>query len=363
MNTSLIKKSLIPVIAIIILLTMVAWLAGSFDEKIAPGLQSNIPLNDTRRSGHFIVSYSEDMSYEPVSAGVEAKQATIISSRILARIDSVKVRAGEMVQKGDILVELEKSDLTSQVSQAKQRVNGLTARFQEAQKNLARAKELSDKKLISIFDLDKTKADFQSVEAELTAAKQGFEQAQSILSYATIISPINGKIVDRFAEPGDTAQPGNKLLALYNPLSLRVEANVREQLAITLQQGQSLTVEIPSINKTQLAQVEEVVPSANTGSRSFLIKASIDYDQQLMPGMYARILIPSKIQRVLQVPNNKLERVGQLDFVWVQENGALQRRFVRLGKSNAENMTVVLSGLNAGETVVEPPTLKHNMTN
>lgn len=356
MNTSLIKKSFIPVIAIVILLVMVAWLAGSFDEKIAPGLQSNNQTKSTVNiSAPFLVAYSEQALYEPVSAGVEAKQATIISARILARIEQIHVRAGNSVKKGDVLVELERSDLDAQVAQAQERINGLKARYREADNNLTRANKLFESKLISATELDRSKAGFQSIEAELTAAKQGLEQAQSISAYATITSPIDGKVVNRFAEPGDTAQPGQKLLAVYNPVSLRVEANVREQLAISLKQGQTLTVEIPSINKTQQAQIEEIVPAANTGSRSFLVKASIAYNQELMPGMYARMLIPAKTEQVLLVPSSKIETVGQLNFIWIEENNELQRRFVRLGKTNTDDMTVVLSGLADGDKVISPP--------
>lgn len=356
MNTSLTKKVFIPIVAIIILLVMVAWLAGSFNEKITPKLQGNNHLKSSVAiSEQFVVSYQEQIAYEPVSAGIEAKQATIISSRLLARIEQVKVRAGDNVKQGDVLIELEKSDLLALVSQAKEQINGVLARFQEAEKSLARANKLYHNKLISAAELDRQKAAFQTIEAELTSAKQALQQAKSTLAYATIRAAIDGKVVNRFAEPGDTAQLGKKLLAIYNPLTLRVEANVREQLAITLQQGQSLQVDIPSINQTLTAKIEEIVPAANTASRSFLIKASINYNQKLLPGMYAKMLIPVKAQRVLQVPNDKITTVGQLNFVWIEEHGELQRRFVRLGKSNAENMTIVISGLNAGDTVINPP--------
>ena len=356
MNTTLIKKAFIPVIAIIILLTMVAWLAGSFDEKIAPKLQGNQHLKSSVPiSEQFIVSYKELIAYEPVSAGIEAKQATIISSRLLARIEQIKVRAGDTVAQGDVLIELEKSDLLALVSQAQERIKGVSARYHEAEKSLTRAKKLYSNKLLSAAELDSQKASFQSIEAELTAAKQARHQAQSTLAYATITAPIDGKVVNRFAEPGDTAQLGKKLLAIYNPLTLRVEANVREQLAITLQQGQVLQVEVPSINQTLSAQIEEIVPAANTASRSFLIKASISNNLKLLPGMYAKMLIPTKSQQVLQVPSNKIVTIGQLNVVWIEENGELQRRFVRLGKHSSETMTIVLSGLNAGDTVINPP--------
>ncbi|OUR84467.1 hypothetical protein A9Q75_02595 [Colwellia psychrerythraea] len=352
MKTSLIKKIITPLLAVAVLLLMVAWLAGSFDEKISPDLLDNKHLKVSIDENElYTVRYSKETVLEPVSASIEAKQATIISSRILARIEKINVRAGDTVQKGDVLIELEQSDLQSQASQVKEQINGLEARYQEAKKNLERASELYKKKLVSAFDLDKSKADFQSVSAEFTAARQAYKQAKTTLSYATITSPINGKVVDRFSEPGDTAQPGNKLLALYNPISLRIEANVREQLAIPLKQGQSIDVEIPSINRKLVAEVEEIVPAANTGSRSFLIKANIPFNEEFMPGMYARILIPSKEQRVIYLPIEKVEQVGQLEFVWVLNNSELQRRFIRIGKSNIENMVKVISGLHEGDII------------
>jgi len=97
------------------------------------------------------------------------------------------------------------------------------------------------------------------------------------------------------------------------------------------------------------------VPAANTGSRSFLIKAMIDFNQEMMPGMYAKIQIPSQEQEIIYVPNNKLAQVGQLDFVWVLVNDELQRRFVRLGKMNKQDETIVLSGLKEGDILVNPP--------
>jgi RND family efflux transporter MFP subunit len=200
--------------------------------------------------------------------------------------------------------------------------------------------------------LDKNQANYQSIVAELTAAEQALAQTKTALSYATLVAPIDGRIVDRFAEPGDTAQPGTKLLSLYNPLSLRVEGQVREKLALTLTQGQRIEIELPAVNKIITGEVEEIVPAANTGSRSFLIKTRINYNENLLPGMYARMLIPAGEQTTLSIPENRIAHVGQLDFVWLNIDGDTQRRFIRLGKKEKNNMVVVISGLNAGDKVI-----------
>ncbi len=354
-DKSTVQKIITPVIALTILLLMVAWLAGSFDEKVSPALnetahrQINAAMVEKHNS--YTLVASKEAIFEPVAASVAAKQTTIISARILARIEQINIRAGQRVKKGDLLIQLEQRDLQSQVLQAKQNVNGMQARDKEAKKNLDRAVELFKTKLISAVELDKNRANYQTIHAELTAAKQAFSQAQTTLSYASLIAPIDGRIVDRFAEPGDTAQAGRKLLSLYNPLSLRVEAQVREQLALTLINGQQIEIELPSVNKTITGEIEEIVPAANTGARSFLIKARITYHENLLPGMYARMLIPAGEQTLLTIPVNKGAHVGQLDFVWLSVDGEIQRRFVRLGKER-KGMITVISGLQPGDKVI-----------
>lgn len=355
---SILQKVLKPIIALSILLIMVAWLAGYFDNKVSPMLntQPNISLSTLvfNENDIYTVIASNENVLEPIAASVEAKQATKISSRILARINTINVRSGDKVKKGDVLIQLEQSDLQSHVLQAKQSIVAMQARFDEAKQNFARANALFTKQLISTFDLDKSRADYQNVLADLTAAQQQLTQIETTLSYATLTAPIDGLIVDRFAEPGDTAQTGVKLLSLYNPLSLRVEAHVREQLAMTLKQGQKITIELPSINKAVTGEIEEIVPAANTGSRSFLVKACITNNEHLLPGMYARILIPSGEQLKLNIPTNKVAHIGQLDFVWIKKDNKAQRRFVRLGKTQPNDLVSVISGLKEGDEIMTP---------
>lgn len=356
-DKSTVQKTLIPVVALTVLLLMVAWLAGSFDEKTSPALNdkanNQIRASIIDQNNSYTVVASNEAIFEPVAASLEAKQATIISARILARIEQINGRSGNLVKKGDLLIQLEQNDLQSEVLQAKQNVNAMQARYTESKQNLDRAVELFKTKLVSEFELDKNSTNYQTIQAELTAAKQGLSQAQTTLSYATLIAPIDGRIVDRFAEPGDTAQPGIKLLSLYNPLSLRVEAHVREQLALTLTNGQKIEIELPSVNKFITGEIEEIVPAANTGSRSFLVKARMTYHENLLPGMYARMLIPAGEQTMLTIPANSVAHVGQLDFVWLNVNGEIQRRFVRLGKEK-HGMVTVISGLIAGDEIITP---------
>lgn len=346
------KKIVLPLLAIIALLLMIAWMAGLFTEKIQPDTRS--PERST--AGEPIAVEEVDITViEKVPATVEAAQATLISSRLLARIVAVNVRAGDSVVRGDLLIELENSDIQAQVQQAEANIRATTARLNEARQNLGRVRELQAGGVMSVADLDKAQAIHDALVADMEGVNQGLEEARTALTYTRIEAPFDGRVVDRFAEPGDTAQPGMKLLAVYNPLSLRVEARVREVLALGLEIGQSLRVEIPSLNKVVTAIIEERVPAADPGSRSFLVKAGVAFDTSLLPGMYSRLLVPAGSGTRLLIPADRVVHVGQLDLVWVYEGGQSQRRFVRIGQVNDTGQVEVVAGLKAGEQVLPLP--------
>lgn len=346
------KKIVLSLLAIVALFLMIAWMAGFFVDKIEPGTGA---MEQTVTGDPFVVEAMQVSIIEKVPASIEAAQATLISSRLLARIVEVRVRAGDSVSKGDLLLQLENSDIRAQVQQAQAIIDSNTARLNEARQNLVRVKELQAGGVMSIADLDKAQAIHDALLADLSGARQALEEARTAMAYTEILAPFDGRVVDRFAEPGDTAQPGMKLLALYNPLSLRVEAHVREEVALGLEVGQPLQVEIPSMQKVVDAVIEERVPAADPGSRSFLIKAGVAFDTSLLPGMYARLLVPVGGGTKLLIPANRVVHVGQLDLVWVYQDGQSYRRFVRIGQVNENGQVEVLAGLSEGEMVLPIP--------
>lgn len=346
------KKLLLPLAAVAALLLMVAVMAGYFRDKIEPGV-AQPGTADTAAAVPVVRDTA--MFSEPVPASVEAREATIISSRLLARITAIHVRAGDYVEQGQLLLELEKTDLQARARQAADRVRSVEARLTEAEQNLKRAEELHQRGLIAVAARDAARADAAALQADLSSARQALQEAEAALGFSDIRSPMAGRVVDRFAEPGDTASPGGKLLSLYNPFSLWVEAQVREQLALQLQMGQALEVEIPTLEQTYAATIEEIVPAADPGSRSFLVKAVLPSAQNLLPGMYARLLVPAGDRQRLLVPADRVARVGQLDVLWVVDNGQVVRRFVRLGRPAADGMIEVISGVSEGDAVMPVP--------
>lgn len=348
---SRLKKWLLPILAVALLLLIIAWMAGSFSDRIEP----DRALPESDESGEAVaVVLEEIMVTEPVPASIGARQATTISSRTLARITDITVRAGDSVSKGQLLLELERSDLESQLQQSSEQVRAVSARLNEARQNLDRAEQLYQRDLVAAAVLDEARANHDAFTAELASARQAVREAEVAITFTEIKSPIDGRVVERFAEPGDTASPGDKLLALYNPLSMRVEAAVREGLALQLELGQEVEVEIPVLESRLMGRIEELVPAADPGSRSFMVKAQVNYSGRLLPGMYARMLIPAGRESLLLVPRDRVVNYGQLDIVWIVQDGIVDRRFIRTGREVRPGMLEVISGLELGEQVLPP---------
>jgi RND family efflux transporter MFP subunit len=344
---NVIIKYILPVFAILALLSLAAWMANYFENRVEPGMTAPIVISEDIE--YHLVQRSTRTTTESLPATIRAKQQTVISSRIIARINHIKVRAGDIVRRGDLLIDLEKEALVSRAERENENVKATEALQNEALNSLNRTREMYEKKLVAIAELDAVQADYNSLSARLESVRQAYSEALTTVGYTRIISPIDGRVIDRFAEPGDTASPGEKLLSIYNPGSLRVEAQVREQLALSLSLGQVIEATVPSLNTTVEAFIEELVPAANPGARSFLVKASIPYQEKLLPGMFVQLNIKSGQQRQIYIPKNYITNVGQLNIVWVKGKDGMERRIIRVGTEANNGDVLVLSGLSEGE--------------
>ena len=264
------------------------------------------------------------------------------------------VRSGDRVERGDLLVEFDDSAQRSVLAQRQQAEASQEAAFNEATLVRDRAIKLFESGNLSRADYDRALNAHRVQEAELERSRRAVAEAQAQLDYTKIMAPISGTIVDRYAEAGDTTTPGQALLRLFNPGRLRIEALLRESLINRVHQGQEISARIGALDLAVTVVVEEIVPTADPGSRSFLIKALLPQQADLYPGMFARLEIPVGERQRLAVPEAAIIRTGQLTFVYVEgPDGSGQRRAVRTG-AVADGQVEIVSGLRAGETVIVP---------
>jgi multidrug efflux pump subunit AcrA (membrane-fusion protein) len=95
--------------------------------------------------------------------------------------------------------------------------------------------------------------------------------------------------------------------------------------------------------------LEEIIPSADPQTRTFLVKVGLPGHEGLFPGMFGRLMIPVEKREVIVIPENSLVRIGQLEVVTVKEKTGWQQVFVRTGRKIGDHAVEVLSGLKGGE--------------
>ena len=347
-------KTVVPVVAGLAGLGLViAWLAGSFTDKIEPGRVADVERRLEADQKTDVVHEVRKAYIEEAVGTLKAAGRAEVSARVLARIESVAVSAGDLVEPGDVLIKLDAAEFTARVKQAEQAVLSAEASRRQAETDFARVENLFKQDVATKSDLDDSRAALDVATAEEKRAKQALEEANIVLSYAEIRAPRAGRVVDRLAEPGNTARPGEPLLVIYDAASLRLEAPVLERLAVKLKPGDTLTVHVDAVDRDVEATVDEIVPQADAPSRSFLVKATLPRTADLYEGMFGRLLIPAGERRHLCLATDSIQEIGQLQFVEVvRDDGTIDRRMIRTGRVGMPGRVEVLSGLQAGERVV-----------
>ena len=349
------KKVVSVTVGLAVLVGVIGVLAGVFVKKIQPGPTSvpvsgeSVGANDTYVVREIVKTYVEE------SVGtVKAASRTEISSRVQAVITRMAIRAGDAVEAGDVLVDLDRAALERQLSQLQQSLVAAEAALAQAADIRDRYAKLHESKAIADAEVERAISAFNQAQAKRNQAQEAVAESEILLSYTTIKAPKPGLIVDRLAEEGDLARPGYPLLALYDPTSLRLEVPVSERLAARLKVGDKLEVYIDSIDATFSATVDEKVPQALAASRSFLVKVKLPPSEDIFEGMFGRLRIPAGDRPHLCLHNGAIQRIGQLEFVDVVDpaDGSPQRRLIKTGRQGDADHVEVLSGLDVGEKVV-----------
>ncbi len=336
---------------LLVLLLMILWMAGAFEDKIEPGINPDV----NQYSGSTLTLVTERIPlFEDVTASVQAVHSTQVAAQIQARIKAMYVKSGDSIKAGQLLLTLDDESLEARRAQAQGNLSVINARLLRAKSHFTRTQNLYTQESATLADLEAAKAEYQSLKSQLISAREALNETQHLLNYTQIKATFSGRVIDRYAEPGDIALPGKKLLSLYDPDSLRFEAHVRESVAVGLKLGQVLEARIDTLDKTFPVMIAEIVPAADPGARSVLIKTRPEQQVGLFPGMFARLRIPQGEEQVLLISKGYLHQVGQLDVVWVLQDGQLVRRFVRLGQRYPDGRIKIIAGLQAGDQIVLP---------
>jgi len=288
--------------ATLVIIIAIGWLSGWFEKKIPPGEIVATENLSSAEPQTVSAERIQEPAFEWASGTVRSARRTTVAARILARIETVNVVAGDDVAAGDVLVTLDARDLNARVAQVRESLKAAEAQRDLAQSELDRADALLKRGTGTRQRYDRAHSTLKVSKAEVDRLKQSLSETQTALSYTQIVAPVAGRVIDRLAEPGDTVSPGQPLLRLYDPAALRVEAPVRESLAVHLSVGDTLRVEVSALDQTVMGPIDEIVPFADSGARTLLIKVRMPSNIRLYAGLFARIAIPAGDQERILIP-------------------------------------------------------------
>lgn len=275
-----------------------------------------------------------------VPASVAAARRATLATRVAATVFDVRVREGQRVRAGELLVSLSDSDVRGALSAAE---TGLSA----AAAHERRIRELAAARAATPSELEMAGA--QRAQAEAAVA-----QARATLAYTALRAPFAGTVQARRIEPGDLVGPGQPLVELEgDELELRAtlsQAEVRE-----LAPGHVVRFQAGA------ARGEAVVTALSTGgdplSHRRTLRASVrKVEGELRSGAFARIEIPAGegVGGALWIPRSALVTRGDLTGVFVASGGRAELRWLSVGET-AGDLVAVRAGLRPGEDVVDAP--------
>ncbi len=294
------------------------------------------PLTATRVQTVTVQERSISSRVEVVGT-VQAVNQAVIAAKITGTIVEIPVVLGSQVSKGDLLVKINADEISARVLQAQ-------AQLDQARRNLKREEKLLKQQA-------STPETVKSMRDLLAVAQAGHREAVSMLSYTVVSAPFSGVITRKIANNGDLATPGTPLLHLENGSKLQVVASIPETITLQIQRGDRLSVKIPVTGMTLEGEVGEISPVVNPLSRTSEVKINLKSSSGLRTGMFARVQIPGPESITLMVPEQAVVPFGQLEKIFVVNEGKAQLRLVRTGMRE-DGLIEILSGLRAGERIV-----------
>ena len=337
-------------VVLVILIVFFLHMQGFLGHRVEPGRIDLKPVD----VGNLPTSTVEAKileDFETAVGTVTSRKETMISSKIPAHIKIFHVRPGQSVSRDDLLIELDDRDLKAKLGQARSGLSAAKAARTQAESAFKRYQNLIKTGAATQAEFEGVEAQYEVAGAKVNEAQKAIEELDVMMGYTTIKAPYSGVIVEKMASEGTLAAPGVPLLKLEDPEQLRLEIYVPESRRGTIEIGKTLMVEFDALKKEVPGVVDEIVPSADPRSRSFLVRLSLQEDASIHSGLFGRCYLPTENRPMLLVDHRAVYRVGQLAMVKVIVEDDLETRLVRIGAKH-DTKVEILSGLKAGETVV-----------
>ena len=370
------KKIILIAVSIAVVAGAGFWLFGSSKAQHKVTYETAVVTR-----GEISESITATGTIEPVTEVEVGTQVSGIIDKIYADYNSV-------VTKGQLIAEMDRVTLQSEVASQRAAYNGAKAEYEYQQKNYERNRGLHEKQLISDTDYEQSVYNYEKAKSNYESSQASLAKAERNLSYATITSPIDGVVINRAVEEGQTVASGFETPTLFTIAAdltqMQVVADVDEADIGGVEEGQRVSFTVDAYPNdtfegtvTQIRLGEDSSTSSGSSTSSTVVTYEVvisapNPDLKLKPRLTANVTIYTLDRKdVLSVPARALrftpERplIGENDIVkdcesphklWTREGNTFTAHPVTVGISNGIN-TEIISGISEGATVVTEATI------
>lgn len=357
------KKKTLVIVAVAAIAALAVWLlsGGKKEEKIMFDTAAVAPAN-------IMNSITATGTIEPVTSVTVGTQVSGIVSKLFVDYNSV-------VKKGQVIAELDKTNLMSQLNTAKTQLATAQSQLNYQTANYKRYKTLFEKGLVAADDFDNAKLSYTQAKEQVASAKEEVQRAQTNLGYATITSPIDGVVLSKSVEEGQTVAASFSTPELFtiaqDLTNMQVVADVDEADIGDVKEGERVTFTVDAYpDDTFEGEVKQVRQEATTTNNVVTYEVVIsapNADLKLKPGLTANVTIYTAERKgVLSVPSKALrftpqkETVGKMKIVdvanaknkvWTIEGNSIVAHKVNIGMTDGTN-TQIVGGIAEGTKVV-----------
>lgn len=357
------KKKALVIAAVAAIAALAVWLlsGGKKEEKITFDTAAVAPAN-------IMNSITATGTIEPVTSVTVGTQVSGIVSKLFVDYNSV-------VKKGQVIAELDKTNLMSQLNTAKTQLATAQSQLNYQTANYKRYKTLFEKGLVAADDFDNAKLSYTQAKEQVVSAKEEVQRAQTNLGYATITSPIDGVVLSKSVEEGQTVAASFSTPELFtiaqDLTNMQVVADVDEADIGDVKEGERVSFTVDAYpDDTFEGEVKQVRQEATTTNNVVTYEVVIsapNADLKLKPGLTANVTIYTAERKgVLSVPSKALrftpqkETVGKMKIVdvanaknkvWTIEGNSIVAHKVNIGMTDGTN-TQIVGGIAEGTKVV-----------
>ena len=305
---------------------------------------------------------------------IEPVTSVTVGTQVSGIVSKLYVDYNSEVKKGQVIAELDKTNLTSELNTARANLASAQSALDYQQANYSRYQTLFNKGLIAATDFESARLSWQQAKEQVATAQETVRRAQTNLGYATITSPIDGIVLSKSVEEGQTVAASFSTPELFkiakDLTNMQVVANVDEADIGNVKAGERVSFTVDAypddVFEGRVTQVRQEATTTNNVVTYEVVINAPNGDLKLKPGLTASVTIyTAERQGVLCVPSKALrftptkETVGEKKIadcqgknkVWTLDGNTLTAHSVQIGMSDGSH-TEILGGISQGKSVV-----------